>query len=59
MTELTWQKSSYSSGDGNTTCVEIAQGPRTLHLRESEDPETVLNPDRRVFRALISHLKAG
>jgi hypothetical protein len=58
MTELAWQKSSFSSGDGNTTCVEIAEGPRTLHMRESEDPDTVLTPDRRALRALLTHLKA-
>jgi hypothetical protein len=36
-----WQKSSYSS-EGNN-CVEIASGTDgTLHLRESDDPTTVL-----------------
>ncbi|MGH9197207.1 MAG: DUF397 domain-containing protein [Acidimicrobiia bacterium] len=58
MTELAWQKSSFSSGDGNTTCIEIASGPCSLRLRESEDPETVLAPDRRTLAALLGRLKA-
>ncbi|MEH0578240.1 MULTISPECIES: DUF397 domain-containing protein [Streptomyces] len=37
-----WRKSSYSGeGDGND-CVELASTPTTLHLRESDDPTTVL-----------------
>ncbi|MFG2473707.1 DUF397 domain-containing protein [Streptomyces fagopyri] len=35
---LTWFKSSYSSsGDGD--CVEVATSPRTVHVRDSKDPE--------------------
>lgn len=59
MTEPTWQKSSFSSGDGNTTCIEIAADNGLLRLRESEDPSTVLTPDHRALRALLRHLKGG
>lgn len=34
----TWFKSSYSSsGDGD--CVEIAVAPRTVHVRDSKNPQ--------------------
>ncbi|MEV1067548.1 DUF397 domain-containing protein [Streptomyces sp. NPDC050263] len=37
-----WRKSSYSGpGDGDS-CLELASTPTTLHLRESDDPTTVL-----------------
>jgi hypothetical protein len=37
--ELTWFKSSYSSGEGGD-CVEIAAGPRTIHIRDSKNPDS-------------------
>ncbi|WP_405956257.1 DUF397 domain-containing protein [Streptomyces phaeochromogenes] len=41
MTELHWQKSSFSSEASN--CVELATTPDgTIHLRESDDPTTTL-----------------
>ncbi|MEU9185119.1 DUF397 domain-containing protein [Streptomyces sp. NPDC048484] len=41
MTELRWQKSTFSSEASN--CVELATAPDgTLHLRESDDPTTTL-----------------
>lgn len=57
MSELLWQKSSFSSGDVNTNCIEIASGPSVLHLRESDDPGVVINPGRSAIRAFLSHLK--
>ncbi|MPY52388.1 DUF397 domain-containing protein [Streptomyces acidicola] len=36
--ELTWFKSSYSSG-GSGDCVEIATTPHTIHVRDSKNPE--------------------
>ncbi|MFH8464343.1 DUF397 domain-containing protein [Streptomyces sp. NPDC017991] len=42
MTELFWQKSSFSSEASN--CLELATAPdRTLRLRESDDPTTALD----------------
>ncbi|MGW3285529.1 DUF397 domain-containing protein [Streptomyces sp. NPDC001002] len=43
---LTWFKSSYSSG-GDGDCVEVAAGPRTIHLRDSKDrqgPQLAVSP---------------
>jgi hypothetical protein len=57
MSELTWQKSSFS-GSGQNDCLEIAStSTGGLHFRESEDPGTVLSPDHRALRALLSHIK--
>ncbi|MGN5378552.1 DUF397 domain-containing protein [Streptomyces lasalocidi] len=36
--ELTWFKSSYSSG-GDGDCVEIAASPTTIHIRDSKAKE--------------------
>ncbi|AZP19148.1 MULTISPECIES: DUF397 domain-containing protein [Streptomyces] len=38
-TELTWFKSSYSSGEGGA-CVEVAVQPATVHIRDSKTPTT-------------------
>ncbi|MFG2309710.1 DUF397 domain-containing protein [Streptomyces sp. NPDC048566] len=35
-TELTWVKSTYSSGEGGQ-CVEVATCPHTVHVRDSKD----------------------
>ncbi|MGP3969837.1 DUF397 domain-containing protein [Streptomyces sp. 6N223] len=34
--ELTWFKSSYSSGNGGD-CVEVAASPHAVHVRDSKD----------------------
>ncbi|MFG2131717.1 DUF397 domain-containing protein [Streptomyces sp. NPDC048751] len=44
--ELTWFKSSYSSGSGDD-CVEVATGNRTIHVRDSKNsrgPQLALSP---------------
>jgi len=38
MTDLTWFKSSYSTGDGGD-CVEVAAATDAIHVRDSKDPE--------------------
>ncbi|MEW1719561.1 DUF397 domain-containing protein [Streptomyces sp. NPDC093109] len=46
--ELAWFKSSYSSGNDGTSCVEIATTPGTVHIRDSknlEGPRLALAPD--------------
>ncbi|MFD8213836.1 DUF397 domain-containing protein [Streptomyces sp. NPDC059697] len=56
---LHWQKSSFSGGDEDTDCLEIATSPTTLHLRESDHPTTVLTPTPTAFRLLLVALKHG
>ncbi|MDI6410520.1 DUF397 domain-containing protein [Streptomyces albus] len=34
--ELTWRKSSYSGPDGGN-CLEVAQTPGTVHVRDSKE----------------------
>jgi hypothetical protein len=34
---LTWFKSSYSSGEGGE-CLEVAPCPHTIHVRDSKNP---------------------
>lgn len=34
--ELAWFKSSYSGSEGDS-CVEVAQGTQTVHVRDSKD----------------------
>jgi hypothetical protein len=35
--ELAWFKSSYSGGNDGESCVEIAVGPGTVHVRDSKN----------------------
>ncbi|MEU0356157.1 DUF397 domain-containing protein [Streptomyces cyaneofuscatus] len=44
--ELAWFKSSYSGSQGDS-CVEVAQGTRAIHVRDSKDlrsPELAVSP---------------
>ncbi|MFE5243566.1 MULTISPECIES: DUF397 domain-containing protein [unclassified Streptomyces] len=45
-TGLTWFKSSYSGGDGDS-CIEVAVSSETVHVRDSkveEGPRLALTP---------------
>lgn len=37
-TGLTWRKSSYSGGE-QSQCVEVAETPSAIHVRDSKDPD--------------------
>ncbi|MFD0397450.1 DUF397 domain-containing protein [Kitasatospora sp. NPDC127121] len=46
MSELAWFKSSYSGNEG-TTCVEVAETPAVIHVRDSKDksgPQLAFEP---------------
>ncbi|MEU3570455.1 DUF397 domain-containing protein [Kitasatospora sp. NPDC036755] len=46
MAELAWFKSSYSSNEG-AECVEVAETPGTVHVRDSKDksgPQLAFEP---------------
>ncbi|MCK8432125.1 DUF397 domain-containing protein [Streptomyces sp. D2-8] len=46
-TELTWAKSTYSSGEGGQ-CVEVATCSQAVHVRDSKDtarPGLAVGPD--------------
>jgi hypothetical protein len=54
MSDGAWQKSSFSSGDPNQTCVELANAPEgRIRLRESDDPATVLTSTPARLAALL------
>ncbi|MFI6620986.1 DUF397 domain-containing protein [Streptomyces sp. NPDC050528] len=55
-----WQKSSFSEGGDGNTCVELAAtSPTTLHLRESDTPNTELTTTRAPLTHLIHGIKSG
>ncbi|MEV6546062.1 DUF397 domain-containing protein [Streptomyces sp. NPDC051665] len=54
-----WQKSTFSDGSDGDTCVEIAATPTTLHLRESDAPDTELTTTRTPLTHLIRDLKSA
>ncbi|MFI7296777.1 DUF397 domain-containing protein [Streptomyces sp. NPDC050121] len=54
-----WRKSSHSGpGDGDS-CVELASTPTTLHLRESDDPTTVLTTTHTPLTHLLHAIRVG
>ncbi len=59
MSELAWQKSTFSE-PGSDTCIEVAVDPhRTLHLRESDTPTAMIATTPAALRALLHGIKAG
>ncbi|MFI6462443.1 DUF397 domain-containing protein [Streptomyces sp. NPDC050538] len=54
-----WQKSTFSDGSDGDTCVELAATPTTLHLRESDTPDTELTTTRAPLTHLIHGIKSG
>ncbi|MFD9909226.1 DUF397 domain-containing protein [Streptomyces sp. NPDC059063] len=58
MPQLSWQKSSFSTG-GSGECVELAAGPGRVHLRESDRPAEIATATPAALRGLLHHIKAG
>ncbi|MFF7992988.1 DUF397 domain-containing protein [Kitasatospora xanthocidica] len=60
MSELRWQKSSFSDTDDGSHCVELAAGEGELrHVRESDDPSAIITTSTAKLRAFILGAKAG
>ncbi|MCM2420981.1 DUF397 domain-containing protein [Streptomyces sp. RKAG293] len=57
VTRITWQKSSFSEGNGN--CVELAMGLGGILVRESDRPDEVISTTPARLRAFVSGIKAG
>ncbi|WP_217235075.1 DUF397 domain-containing protein [Streptomyces sp. AC555_RSS877] len=56
MTELNWQKSTYS--EEASSCVCLATAPTgTILLQESDEPGTILTTGASQIRALIAALR--
>ncbi|SMF06758.1 DUF397 domain-containing protein [Streptomyces sp. Amel2xC10] len=59
MSQLTWQKSSFSSG-GEGNCVELAASVSSrIHLRESDDPHHTTATTPHALAHLIHAVKRG
>ncbi|WP_405949548.1 DUF397 domain-containing protein [Streptomyces prunicolor] len=58
MTELAWQKSTFSGGPEGE-CVYVAPAPDgTIRLRESDTPHVTLTTAPEGLAALLRHLKS-
>ncbi|MPY50572.1 DUF397 domain-containing protein [Streptomyces acidicola] len=56
MHELAWQKSTYSAEAAN--CLYVAAAPTgAVHLRESDEPDTILTTTPAPLHSLIRTLK--
>ncbi|MER6525595.1 DUF397 domain-containing protein [Streptomyces sp. NPDC001508] len=55
---MNWRKSTYSDGGDGDTCVEIADLPTRIAVRDSKFPaRATLSFPAASFAALIGHLK--
>ncbi|MFB4302080.1 DUF397 domain-containing protein [Actinomadura sp. NTSP31] len=55
-----WRKSSYSSGDSGTECVEVAAVADGVGVRDSKDPGGGhVAVDRAAFAALLARVRCG
>lgn len=60
MTSLIWRKSSRSSDGTSTTCVEVAQLPGAIGVRDSKNPRHGhLTLTAEQFATLIERIKDG
>ncbi|MGK5732037.1 DUF397 domain-containing protein [Streptomyces sp. URMC 124] len=59
MSQVIWQKSSYSASTTGNECVEVAAAGGSALIRESDDPGTVITTPPGSLRALILALRAG
>ncbi len=59
LSTATWRKSSYSSGGGQD-CVEVANVPGAVAIRDSKDPDGPVHVvTREAFHDLITRIKRG
>ncbi|MGW7355747.1 DUF397 domain-containing protein [Streptomyces sp. NPDC054802] len=60
LAKLEWFKSSYSSGEPDSDCVEVAATPVTVHVRDSKDtavPGLALGPT--AWAAFVAYAAEG
>ena len=58
MSQLTWQKSSFSTG-GEGECIELAAAtPHHIHLRESDHPDHVATTTPHALAELLRAIKS-
>lgn len=54
---IQWQKSTYSGGAEGNECVELAHAEDALLLRESDDPERILQVTGDGLAGLLDRLR--
>ncbi|MEU4895476.1 DUF397 domain-containing protein [Streptomyces sp. NPDC044780] len=60
MSDIQWQKSSYSADAEGNACVELAHAPgAAVLLRESDDPNVIIATTPAALRQLMERVKAG
>lgn len=60
LSNATWRKSSRSNGGGNADCVEIAELPDRIALRDSKHPAgPVLAFSSDQWRAFVGGIRTG
>ncbi|KAK1179112.1 DUF397 domain-containing protein [Streptomyces sp. NBS 14/10] len=60
MSDIQWQKSSYSADGPGNACVELAHASDTaILLRESDDPHVIITTTPVALRALMRGIKTG
>lgn len=57
MSLLNWRKSTFSENQAN--CVELAAAHDGIHMRESDEPDTVLHTTPATLRSFIRAVKTG
>jgi hypothetical protein len=58
MPTLRWQKSSYSSGDPTSNCVEVATGANgAIHFRESDRPAEIASSTSATWTHFLTHIQ--
>ncbi|WP_035800957.1 DUF397 domain-containing protein [Kitasatospora mediocidica] len=57
MATLNWQKSSFSSDQAN--CLEIGRDGDLIHVREGDDPATVVTTTTANLAVFLKGAKAG
>ncbi|AUA13932.1 DUF397 domain-containing protein [Streptomyces samsunensis] len=60
MSDIKWQKSSYSADGPGNNCVELAHASdAAILLRESDDPCVVIATTPAALRGLVARIKTG
>jgi hypothetical protein len=59
MSDIRWQKASFSGSNGESNCVELARASGAVLLRESDEPGVISAGTPARARALLRAVKRG
>ncbi|MEU0282586.1 MULTISPECIES: DUF397 domain-containing protein [unclassified Streptomyces] len=57
--EIQWRKSSKSSDDEDSNCLELAEHNGEILMRESDNPDVIIHTTRTKLRAFLDGAKEG